>query len=282
MAAPFTTVNWIDAPGVTFTPVIGTMSRDLDELAIAWGDGLARGTYAGVPTIVFDVDLGLDRRIMTLGIAGMNGTCSVQFRLTSDGGADGDVLATTAVEYQDEWGYPFGPACWLHAPGGVPWEARYLRVRIDITSGVGATWVDARRLWVGDGVLIPEGVDRQFSLDFVDGTPSERSPRGRVAVDEEARWRKVKYAVTRRSTETLLFSGAGAGLWPLLASVGRAREVVIGIRANEPFDSYTDQARYVQTVLGQVVEWTPLVSSAGELWGIDSMTVEEAPMQALS
>lgn len=279
MAAPFTTTNWIDEPGVTFTPVIGTMSRPYSELTKPWGRGLARGTYGGIATIVFDVDLGQDRTILTLGALGINGEHGTQFRLTSDGGAAGDVLATTSVGYMDGWGFPFGPACWLHAPGGVPWFARYVRVRIDVS---GATWVDLRRLWVGNGVAITGGVNRQFSIDLVDGSASERTARGGVFTDQEGRWRRIKFAATNRTDTTMLGAGANEGLWPRLVHAGRSREAVIAVRTNELTDGSQDQARYLQTVLGQVTEWTPLLSTSGNRWGIESITVEEAPMLALS
>lgn len=273
--AILSSINWADDPGVTFSVIAGTEMLPLEQLQRRWGEGLARGDLGGIAVFWFEVDLGVERPIVTLGLKGMNGNCEVRYALYNGAGGTSEVMDYTIVEYLDDWAFPFGAACWLHCPG-VAWSARYVRIRVDITAS-GATWVDMRRLWIGGGTIISGGVDRAFEIDFVDLSPSERTPRGGVSADEEAIWRKVRFSATNR-TEAILFDAGGAGLWQQLVRAGRSREIVVAIRTN----AATDFACYVDTVHAQLIEWAPLIHSAGNRRGIRSMLFEEVPLVALS
>lgn len=280
MGAIISTNNWLDEAGVTLTPYSTTMTRPLSELTTPWGDGLARGHVGGVAVIIFDIDLLAARSIITLGMLGMQGTANTQFFLSnvSAGGTD---VASLSIDYESEWGFPFGPACWIHATAGTAWSARYLRVRVDVFEG-SPTWVDARRLWIGGGLILTEGLDTGWQVDFKDGSPSDRTPDGAINVSERQRWRRLTGGRTRLTDAQAIggASGATPGLFSQLARVGRSREIVAAVRSYP--DSADERLRYFNTVYGQLVGWQPLRSKRGNKYGIDGFEIEEVPMQALS
>ncbi|MFO1495155.1 MAG: hypothetical protein U1F26_10910 [Lysobacterales bacterium] len=283
MATIISATNFADAAGVTFSVLTGTMSLPLTQLQRPFGDGLARGATSGFPVLIFEVDLGQERDIISLGLLGMNGEgAGVQFALFNGAGGTSPVLPYTLVEWFEAWRMPFSPACWLHATTA-PWRARYVRIRIDIyeVSGSLPAFVDMRRLWVGGGALVAGGVSRRWTLDFVDASQVDRAPRGGAYGEQQARWRRARFGLQRQGAETMIGDGAldgAGGVWTELAAAGKAQEIVVAPRAHET----SDQLRYWQTLLGVATEWSPLVNDSGEIYGLESAAVEETLMEALS
>lgn len=283
MATIISATNFADAAGVTFSVLTGTMSLPLTQLQRPFGDGLARGATSGFPVLIFEVDLGQERDIISLGLLGMNGEgAGVQFGLFNGAGGTSQVLPYTLVEWFQAWRMPFSPACWLHATTA-PWRARYVRIRIDIyeVSGSLPAFVDMRRLWVGGGALVSGGVSRRWFLDFADASQVDRAPRGGAYGDQQARWRRARFGLQRQGAETMIGDGAldgAGGVWTELAAAGKAQEIVVAPRAHET----SDQLRYWQTLLGVATEWSPLVNDSGEIYGLESAAVEETLMEALS
>lgn len=280
MGAIFSTRNWLDEAGVTFSVTTGTMSRALTELQTPWGEGLARGAYSGSAILIFRVDLGAVRDICTLGLLGLNGRAQVQFFLGTTAGGD-DILSSDGVMYEPHWGFPFGAACWVHPSAGAPWAARYLMIRVDVFDG--PTYVDMRRLWVGGGLILPDGVDSGWELNFEDGSYSERTDEGGVSVDERQRWRKL--AASRvLLTETEAVGGTAGttpGLFSQLATVGKSREIVVAVRAYPDTNEESYRRRYFNTIYGQLTSWQPLRSRKGNRFGVARFEVTEAPLPPL-
>lgn len=276
MGAIISTRNWLDEAGVSFAVDVGTMARPLTELQIPWGGGLARcsGTV-----LIFRVDLGATRDICTLGLIGLNGRAEVQYYLGA--AAHGDDVLATVVEYETHWGFPFGGAAWVHAPAGSHWQARHLKIRVDIYDGPSV--IDMRRLWVGGGLILSAGVDTGWEVTFEDGSYSERTDEGGVSVDERQRWRKISCARSLLTRAEAVGAGSGSepGLFAQLATVGRSREIVVSPRANSGTSDADYMERYFATVYGQLTSWQPLRSRNGQRFGVGRFEVTEAPMPAL-
>lgn len=282
MGAIISTRNWLDEPGVTFALDSGTMSRPLSELQLPWGGGLARGSYSGSAVLIFRVDLGAVRQICTLGLVGMNGQTSAIFLLGSSAHGN-DILDSEygSVAYSPDWGFPFGAGVWVHPAAGTPWSARHLKVRVDILGG--PTYVDMRRLWVGGGLILPDGVDTGWEVGFEDGSYSERTDEGGVSVDERQRWRKLSAARTLLTEQEAIGGGSGLppGLFSQLATVGRSKEIVAATRARYGTADDDFRLRYFNTVYGQLTNWQPLQSRRGQRFGVGRFEVTEAPMPPL-
>ncbi len=278
MGAILSNVNYADSADATITENTGTFLTPLSQLQVPWGRGLCRAHDGPYPRCIFDVDLGDVKSIVTLGLKGMQGHCEVRYQLSAF--ADFSVMvANTVVEYESAWGFPYGAGCWLH-PAGAAWEARYLRVRVDVFEGIDPSWVDMRRLWVGGGIILSDGVAAGWEVDpAVDGSPTDRSPDGDVYADARARWRRLRAGRTLMTRATAV-GGTVPGLAAAIASIGHSRECVVAVRANDGGDN--DLARFYETVHGQLASWAPLRSQKGDRIGLEHLMVEEVPMEPLS
>jgi hypothetical protein len=276
MGAIISTTNFADS--ATITANAGTFSRPLTELQKPWGRGLCRGDFAGMAVVIYDVDLGATRDIVTCGVVGFQGTGEVRFFL-SQASDFSTTVAEEIVTYNSAWGFRFGPGAWFHSPSATPWQARYVRVRVDVFEG-SPTWVDQRRLWIGGGLILPAGVSAGWSVEMIDGSASERTSDGGVYVDERTRWRRLSAGRARMSEAEAIGSTLVTGLWSELNSVGRSGEIVAAVRANPGTDLH--KRRYFQTVYGQLVGWSPLDDARGGAFRLDRFAVEEAPMFPLS
>lgn len=277
MGAIISTQNWADDAGATLSVITGTMTRPISEAQKPWGRGLARGAYGGTSIVVVRVDLGVARNIICLGAKGLNGTENDGVFRLSNVSAGGSELLDTSSEgdgmyYTDDWGLPFGNALWWVAPSSAIY-ARY--VEMMLRSEVGTlSYLDLRRLWVGGGMIIPEGFDSGWSLDFVDSTKTDRSDTGGVFTLPGSRRRKLSATLTNRDESIVTASEAS---WPRI-TIGGSAEVVIAPRANEN-DS---RSRYLQTIHGQLTGWSPIRYGRSGLIDMETFTTEEAPMPALS
>lgn len=257
------------------TTVTGLLS--IEEAKKSWGKGLAR---LNARDFYIDLDLGANRRIVCCGIRGLNGNyCEAVFAFsTSSAGATdqgeetveyGNSSATVAQDWLDT----FGTAVWW---GGAAKTARYVRVTIRMSNSTATdTWTDIRRLWIGNGYSVPEGVDAGWSLDFVDGSLSDRSPQGAVFASQGVTWRRIRVGLTNRDASGLLatWTGSTGPLWVFLAKTGRGAEVVVMPRDDSP---------YLETVHGQTVDWSPLVMLPGAMVSFEGATFEEIPLEPLS
>lgn len=279
-AAIISSRNWLDEPGVTITSLLGTWERPLSEIKKPWGRGLARAVNLGVGRAGFRIDLGEERQIVTIGAIGCSSTFyELQVRMsgTSPGGTE--VLNDVTSSYSPDWNLPFGAHAWLHRSGLSAWAGRYLDVYISQFDFDGP--IDIRRLWIGGGTIVAGGVQRPWDLDFVDGSLTERTARGGVFVDSLGRWRRIRCSVQRRSQLTMTGGSSALGVHGELLRAGRDREIVVIPRINDGTGEAL-RRRYLQTIYGQLTEWTPAEFVAGNLVSIESFVVEEAPMPALS
>lgn len=276
MGAIISTVNWADSATIAASGGY-TILRTLDDVKKPWGRGLARGHIADMPVMSFTVDLGAVRTVRTIGVRGVNGTsCDMSVSASATSSSGDEVLSAESTGFSEEWGFPFGSGLWLHAD--TSWSIRYLTISVEAFADSSPTFVDLRRLWIGDGVTLSEGVDEGWSLDFVDSSLVERSTAGGVFSTVGQQWRRVQAGLVNRPSSAILGDGAA---WARLSSVGRGREVVVALRRNWQMGD-SGRMSYLQTVHGQLAEWRPMTNAAGELYGIDGFTVEEAPMPRLS
>lgn len=274
MGAIISTVNLADS--ATIAAVGGyTILRTLEDMKKPWGRGLARGHASSSPVLSFTVDLGSVKTVRTIGLRGMNGTFAEMTVEASAVSSSGNEVINHTEQYDDEWNLPFGSGVWLHAE--TSWSIRWLTITVQ-TAGVGLTWADVRRLWIGDGVTLAEGVDEGWEIDFVDSSLVERSTEGGVFSSVGTQWRRMQAGMVSRESDTVLGSD---GAWAQLAYAGRGREIVVALRRNWQLAD-SGRMSYLQTVHGQLAEWRPMRNQSGELYAIDGFVVEEAPMPRLS
>lgn len=277
MSAIISTENYADS--ATITGYLGTYSLPLSELKKPWGRGLCRGATSGFATIAYNVDLGAERDISTIACIGLNGTATMTVYVSSSNSYSGDIHQE-AVEYSTDWRLGPTAVCYLHADAA-PWTARYVRIRIDVTED-GATYVDQRRLWIGGGLMLPEGVSRGWRIRAVDGSVIERTAQGGVYVDDRTKWKRVTAGRSRVSLAQCIGDGPGVrGLYTEIAGVGRGGEVLAALRSNVGTSAETHRIRCWESVYGQLIEWSDVQHRAGQYFAMDSMVIEEAPLPIL-
>jgi hypothetical protein len=279
------------ADTATITNSIGTVIRSLDGMKTPFLRGLARstgsGTGPGLSLIQFDIDLGEPKSISTIGAIGLNASEDVAgyeaqmlVSLSLTGAGNDEVLSGGEGNWRSEWGLPWGQACWLHADAA-PWSARYVRIRLDVDRPAGTFYVDVRRLWIGGGIFIDEGIDNQWSMGIIDASETTTTPRGGFFASEYARRRRLSGALTARAAGDIMgTSDAAIGAFHALAAAGRSREVVVTPRSNA--DSADKRARHAQTVYGTFSELSPAVDNSGNIFSLESFAVDELPYPALS
>lgn len=288
MGAIISHINLADS--ATITNQTGTIIRALSQMQTPFLRGLYRSTGSGsgpgLSTVIFDVDLGAAKSISTIGAIGLNadtasgGIAQMTVNMSTVSASGTDALNGGEGIWRDEWGVPFGQSCWLHA-ATTPYAARYIRIRLDVSRPSGQFYVDCRRLWIGDGLFISEGLDSKWSLSVIDGSPATFTPRGGFFSNHLERRRRLRGALTvREISEILGSSDAVLGMINTLAYAGKSKEVVVTPRSNS--DGSEMRLRHMQTVYGAFTDWSPSVEIAGNLFSNDSFAVDEIPYPALS
>lgn len=280
MGAIVSSPNWADSGTITVQSGVGQL-LPIGNAQKAWCKGLAR---MNASEFYIDVNLGALRRIVCVGLRGLNGNyadATISFSAVAAGGSE---LGTEFVYYGDsgpnvgnDWQDTFGTALWWT---GAPKFARYVRIALIMESTPSNdTWTDIRRVWVGGGFEVAEGVDAGWTLDFVDGSTADRSPNGAVFAYPGATWRRMKVALTLRPESQLAaVKTANVGpMWVVLAKIGRGSEVVVAPRSMDAGGWY-----YLGVLHGQLTEWSPLAFLPGSLASMESATFEEIPIEPLS
>lgn len=287
MGAIISHINHADT--ATITNGVGTVARALDGMKTPFLRGLARsagsGTGPGLNTIIFYVDLGSAKSVSTIGCIGVNadeasgGDAQMLVNASLIAYNGDEILNGAEGNWDTEWGLPWGQACWLHAE--TPWSIRYLTIRLDISRPAGQFYCDVRRLWIGGGIFLTEGIDTNWSLEVLDASEVTVTQRGGFFANEFERRRRLTGSVMGRdSSEILGTSDAAIGTFHALAAAGRSREVVVTPRSNA--DTGEKRARHAQTVYGAFSNWSPAIDQAGNIWGIESFAVDEIPSPPLS
>lgn len=289
MGAIISHINLADS--ATFTNSIGTVLRSLDGMKTPFLRGLYRSTGSGsgpgLSTVQFDVDLGEPKSISTIGAIGLNASDEVTgyeaqmlVSLSLTGAGNNEVLNGAEGNWRSEWGLPWGQACWLHAEDA-PWSARYVRIRLDVDRPAGTFYVDCRRLWIGDGIFLSEGIDSEWQMAILDNSETNTTKRGGFFAAEYDRRRRLSGAITGRTiAEIMGTSDAAIGAFHALAAAGRSREVVVTPRSNA--DVADKRARHAQTVYGTFSELSPAIDNNGNIFSLESFAVDEIAYPALS
>lgn len=288
MGAIISHINLADS--ATITNHTGAVIRNLSQMQTPFLRGLYRSTGSGsgpgLSTVIFDVDLGSAKSIKTIGAIGLNADEAsggdaqmlVSLSLVSAGGDE--VLSGGDGNWDSEWGVPFGQACWLHADAA-PWSARYVRIRLDVSRPAGSFYVDCRRLWIGDGLFVSEGLDNEWTLEVLDASEVSITQRGGFFAQEFERRRRLTGGLSGREVADILgTSSASIGALNSLAYAGRSREVVVTPRSNA--ETGEKRARHIQTVYGAFSSWSPIRDQAGNIFALESFAVDEIPYPALS
>lgn len=280
MGAIISHINHLDS--ATLTVVSGSpMGRPISDVKTKYARGMARTNTqsGGSATLVVDIDLGAIKDIITLGVIGMNSTldAGVQWYMSTGAGGSGTEIATIGGGWYSSWLLPFSQNAWNHIAGISPWQARYIRLTVQCTRPAGEEWLDLRRVWVGGGQVLADGIDRDWRIDAIDATQSERTGRGGIYVDPQQRWRRLSGTITNASADEIVGDPSGTpGAWNVLQTVGLASEVVITPRANLG----NERDRHIQTVYGVLSQTPPLVANGAPY--STEFAVEEIPAIPLS
>lgn len=278
------------ADSATITNHTGTVIRALSQMQTPFLRGLYRSTGAGsgpgLSTVVFDVDLGSVKSIKTIGAIGLNadedsgGDAQMLVSLSAVSSGGDEVLSGGEGNWDSEWGVPFGQACWLHADAE-PWSARYVRISLAVSRPASEFYVDCRRLWIGDGLFVSEGLDNEWTLEVLDASEVSITQRGGFFAREFERRRRLAGGLSARAVGDILgTSSASIGMLNSLAYAGKSREVVVTPRSNA--DTGEKRARYLQTVYGAFSGWSAARDRAGNIFSLESFAVDEIPYPALS
>lgn len=284
MGAILSHENYLDS--ATLTVIVGnTMARAIGGVKTPYARGMARTNTqsGGQASLVVDIDLGSVKDILTLGAIGLNASsdAALTWYLSTAASAGGTEIATLTGSWKKSWLLPFSQNAWVHAEGVTPWQARYIRLSITVDRPVSEEWLDVRRLWVGGGEVLADGIDREWRVDQIDATQSERTGRGGIYVDPQQRWRRLSGSITNASADEMLGDPSGTpGAWGVLQTVGLASEVVITPRANAGTNSNNHRDRHLQTIYGVLAQTSPLVAS-GVPYSTE-IAVEEIPAIPLS
>lgn len=281
MGSMISAKNWLDDPATTIALFGGgTILRPLAELKMPFGAGLARVSNSAF--VGLDIDLGSARKIVTVGALGFSThVISATVFLGTTQGAN-NVASSVGINYSADWGYPLNTAAWMHAPSSAAWEARWVRILL-----YGDTVFDIRRLWIGAGMITSRAADREPLVLPVDRSTVERLPRGGVHRDPSGQWKRLTCGFSNRPDSEILGLGydpAPGGIMGEVLRAGLSNEIVVAPRLynTELPNGDHHRYRYWMTTYGQVAEMPQVAHHNAGRSSIPTLTIEEAPMPALS
>lgn len=290
------TRNWLDRAGVVISPANEEwiVLRDLDDLKLPWGRGLARMHFqfvdigpedAGIGAARIHVDLGAQRRIDAVSFIGLNaedGGTSWGYYIQavarfSNVAAGGEELGSWAGSWLGEWASELQQS--VHVWGTAPIVARYVSIEIDLSRAHGL-YVDLHRLVIGEGMRIPEGSDASWSIQMADTAEVEQMRYGGIYTAPGVVTRRLRLGYsTRQAAEAIGWEALtdGRNLLTQLGRAGVASEVIVTPRSLD-----SGQRRHSHTVWGRLSSFGPLRVGSGNLMDIDELVVEEVAAPPLS
>lgn len=241
--------NYIDDPATLIQFSSGDYTSvdgyPLDNLRSRQLSDTARWLTAGLPGIVsLDVILPEPKPVAVVGLLGANfREANHVANLTVNTYAAGNWTEPyTVVDNQDRGvrGLPYNLiAAMPLQDGGAP-VVEALRITAE-WDAIGALFTEAARLWVGDAIIIPTGVDAQWDLSVIDTGRVEESKGKQAYEDPGPRIRQINCTLTQMEAPLAFGFAEGAVEAPdvpsfndLQLAAGATGEVLVITRAETP------------------------------------------------
>lgn len=147
-----------------------------------------------------NADLLSPKKVRILGLIGANVTKSVDAGInvvvtaSNTGFGVAPLILDESFFVNDRFPYGINPSLFAIINSGQGVTARYWELTY-FWNTVGFNYYEAGRLWVGDGILLPDGVENDWSQTIKDPSTISRSRGQQVYADVKQRYRKLNFSL---------------------------------------------------------------------------------------
>lgn len=144
-----------------------------------------------------------------------------------------------------------------------------VEITLNDQDGAGELVFDIEQVLFLKDFLLPEGIDKGWSMRYADLSQVEESDAGAVFATQRRVLREIDFALSGRALADIFITANGEGLVKILRAAGRTRPImVIPREAGEPIDIET-------AILGRVVSDSGITNRAGDIYDSDRLVIRE-------